>query len=62
VRYCGSYRFSYFYGSGSGFSTISLKRAKSRPTILLESYKIFLPQVDWHVSFYCTNEVCYTKY
>jgi len=20
------------------------------------------PQVNWHVLFYCTNEVCYTKY
>jgi len=21
-----------------------------------------LTQVNWQVSFYCTNEVCYTKY
>jgi len=21
-----------------------------------------LPQVNWHVLFYCTDEVCYTKY
>jgi len=21
-----------------------------------------LTQVNWHVSFYCANEVCYTKY
>ena len=25
-------------------------------------YKQFLPQVNWHVLFYCTNEVCCTKY
>jgi len=45
------------------FSTILLKGSKSRPTILLESCtKKFLPQVSWHKLFYCTEEVCYTKY
>jgi len=27
-----------------------------------EPHKKFLPQVNWHVLFYWTNEVCYTKY
>ena len=26
-----------------------------------EPHKIFLPQVNWHIFFYCINEVCYTK-
>jgi len=25
-------------------------------------HKQILPQVNWHVLFYCTNEVCCTKY
>jgi len=30
--------------------------------ILLETHTKKLPQVYWHVLFYCTNEVCSTKY
>jgi len=27
-----------------------------------EPHKNILPQVHWHVLFYCTNEACYTKF
>jgi len=27
-----------------------------------ELHKNILPQINWHVLFYCINEVCYTKY
>jgi len=27
-----------------------------------EPHKNILPQVNWHVLFYCTNEVLYKKY
>jgi len=37
------------------------KEIKYRPTILLESRIKNLPQVNWHVLFCCTNEVCYTS-
>jgi len=30
--------------------------------ILLETCTKKLPQVNWHVLFYCTNDVCSTKY
>jgi len=27
-----------------------------------EPHKKNVSQINWHISFYCTNEVCYTKY
>jgi len=27
-----------------------------------EPHQKFLPQINWHVLFYCATEVCYTKY
>ena len=45
------------------FSTISLKAAKSRPTILLENRtKIFYRKSIEKFCFFCINEVCHTKY
>jgi len=44
------------------FSTISLKRAKSRPTILSESLTKKFNTSPLTRLFYCTNAVCYTKY
>jgi len=42
-------------------STILLKEAKSRPTILLDNCtKKFCHR--WIDKFYCTDKVCYTKY
>jgi len=51
-----------FHGLHQWFSTFSLKGAKSRPTILLESLTKIFNTIQLTRFVLRQNEVCYTKY